>query len=427
MSGLSIDHGGAISVDPDALRDASTRLSAVADDCDRAHRAIRRTHGVIVGTVGFAERVDADALRSTGDEVAQLRRECDDVVSGMRLMADVYEYVELQVEAGALASVDEAGADALRLRLDRLAASDARIPDMAAMLVSGWESRRFAGLSQQGDWLGVLSPLFGAARLTGAWGGRGTVQPWARLTGEAAPVRVTAVAASTPAAPPAGIAESLGRMPGKGGAQVAVETYTMADGSRSFVAYVGGTRSMGAGGAEPWDMESNAQLYAGRRSSSYQATLEALAAAGAEPGDVVNVVAYSQGGLIGAHLAVESGYEVAVQITAGSPTTPIVDDDQTLIQLAHTDDVVRALAGGGSPAGSGSDSSFTATSSEVGSPLEDPLAPHALESYVEMAEQVDASRDPRVSELEGFWQGLQGAVSIERTEYRAERSAADAP
>ncbi|QNA93924.1 hypothetical protein [Microbacterium sp. Se63.02b] len=63
-------------------------------------------------------------------------------------------------------------------------------------------------------------------------------------------------------------------------------------------------------------MKSNVELYQGRESASYEATLDALEAAGAEGGARVDVVAYSQGGMIAAHLAMESPYEVTMQLTA---------------------------------------------------------------------------------------------------------------
>ena len=158
-------------------------------------------------------------------------------------------------------------------------------------------------------------------------------------------------------------------------------------------------------------------------SASYQATLDALEAAGAEPGDRVDIFAHSQGAMIGAHLAMESEFDVQVQMTAGSPVEPTLDDDQLLVQLRHTDDVVSSLAGGGSPNGTGSPDSFIAQ--REGDPARGPqdllLAPHQLEAYIETAEQVDASDDPRAAALEGYWAELDGAVEITATEYHAER------
>ncbi|MDF2508575.1 MAG: hypothetical protein K0Q52_2434, partial [Microbacterium sp.] len=228
-----------------------------------------------------------------------------------------------------------------------------------------------------------------------------------------------------PAGAPKSVAGALQRLPSTS-AQVAVEKYTMADGATRYITYVKGTQNSSpweGGGTDPWDMKSNAQLYQGERSASYQATVDALAAAGAQPGDRVDVVGYSQGGMIAAHLAMESEYDVAMQLTAGSPQESSLGDDQTLIQLAHSDDVVAKLAAGGSAAGTGSPDSFTATR-EVDLPdgLYDlSLKPHALEAYVETAKMVDASDDPRAEALDAYWRELGEAVQVERTEFHAER------
>ncbi|MGH3691245.1 MAG: hypothetical protein ACRDT7_13895, partial [Microbacterium sp.] len=261
--------------------------------------------------------------------------------------------------------------------------------------------------------------------LVGIATGLGKIRPGMVLKGTADPVQVTPVKSTTPSAPQS-LASALRRMPGAG-AQVAVEKYTMAGSATRYVAYVGGTLDSlpwQAGEAEPWDMKSNIELYQGRASASYQATVDALAATGAKPGDQVDVVAYSQGGMIATRLAMESEFEVSMQMTAGSPTEPTLGEDQTLIQLRHTDDIVSTLAAGGSIDGTGSPDSFTA--SRVGDPhdgIQDlRLQTHSLETYIETAEMVDASNDPRAEALEAYWDGLGRAVDVERIEYRAERT-----
>jgi hypothetical protein len=209
----------------------------------------------------------------------------------------------------------------------------------------------------------------------------------------------------------------------RAGAQVAVEKLTMPDGSSKFIAYIAGTQSPTIGGSEPWDMRSNLQLYTGQRSASYQATLDALADAGARPGDEVDVVAHSQAGMIAAYLSHQSAYDVALQVSIGSPVVDMASDDQTLVRLAHTDDPVYRLSDGGTPAASGSPDSFVATRTDdtVLGPT-DPWDPHLMDSYLDLAEEVDASGDPRVEALDRFWDDYGEAVSIERTEYHAERT-----
>lgn len=417
-----ISYGGAISVDPEALRDVAARAVVLRAAYDEARSAIGRAYRRVVDTAGLSSFVDIGALWRSAEKVERLIGDCDDIVVGTRLMADVYEYVELKAEAEALAIADQAAADRLFLRMEQLAASDDRIVDMAAMLTSGWEGDRFEGLDRQFDAGGFLAPFFAGAALLGANGPLGTVPRGATLSGRADSVTVIPVRTSAPVNPPDGLADALRRMPTAEGSQVAVEKLTNPDGSVRYVAYLKGTQSGLAGGSEPWDMKSNFELYSGQKSASFQATVDALAAAGASLGDRVDVVAHSQAGMIAAYLEGEGGFDVGVQITAGSPVSPLVGGDEVLIQLRHSDDVVSSLAGGGSPGGSGAPGSFTATREDVtGLPVVDAIDPHLLESYEDLATEVDGSGDSRVAALDDYWRELGEATSIERTEFHAER------
>ncbi|MBO0980213.1 hypothetical protein [Microbacterium sp. SD291] len=430
MSGIEIDHGGAISVDPDDLRSAAGRMGALTALYEDAQGAVVRACAMLADAPEVAAQVGTGALHAGAASVRALRAECAEAVTGTLLMADVYEYVELQAAAEAGEIRDAAYAESLHQRMEQLAASDERILPMAASLIAGWERDRFEGLGEQSSWGGLMAPLFSTAALLGARAGLGKVLPGRTLSGTADAVKVTAVATSTPKAPPAGFADALRGFAKAPDAQIRIEKYTFAGGPPKYVAYLKGTQSPGFGGTEPWDMKSNAELYTGQTSASYQATLDALAAAGVKPGDEVNVVAHSQSGMIAAHLAMESEYDVKMQITAGSPVEPTLDEDQTLVQLGHTDDFVRALAGGGSPGGTGSPESISVTAVDapplpwdgIGEQLKDPVSPHLTESYVEMAEQVDASGDPRVEAMDEFWTGLAQAERIESTDYLAVRT-----
>ncbi|MFK3677508.1 hypothetical protein ACI2IP_07235 [Microbacterium sp. NPDC090218] len=426
MSGLDIDHGGAIAVDTERLRDVGSRMMVVAGWYREAHAAIGRACASIASEPRACPHLDAGALQRSAERLDELRSELDDACVGTLLMADAFEVVELRAEAEALARTDAAAADAVLLRIDRLVNGDERIGVMADWLVAGWEDRRFDGTGRQFDAGGLLLPLFLAGAFVGVSTGLGKVAAGVPLQGRRAdPVHVTAVKTSTPAAPQS-LAGAFRRMPSSS-AQVAVEKYTMPDGTTRYVTYISGTKNSvpwRGGEEEPWDMKSNVELYQGHVSASYQATLDALAAAGAEPGDRVDTVAYSQGGMIAAHLAMESEYDVTMQLTAGSPQEPTLEDDQTLIQLRHSDDLVSNLAAGGSAAGTGSADSFTAT--RVGDPqvgLQDVrLQAHALETYIETAQLVDASTDPRAEALDAYWAELGTAAKVERTEFHAERT-----
>ena len=427
MSGtIDIGYGGAISVDPEVLRDVAARMAGLGGDFGDASAAVRSAHRLIVDTPGLSAQIDTVALWASGVAADELQTDCETAVSGTRLMADVYEYTELKAEADALALTDAAAAHALYLRMENLAAGDSRVVDMSAMLVQGWKDDRFTGLDSQFV-PGALNTIFGAAGFIGAHAGLGKIWPGVTLSGTADRVTVSPVKTSSPAGGPTSIPEAFRRMPQTPGAQVAVEKYTYADGSTRYVAYVKGTQNFGpfslTGSKDPWDMKSNRELYTGKTSASYQATLDALEAAGAEPGDEVDLIMHSQAGMIGAHLSMESGYDTHVQITAGSPVEPTVDDDQILVQFRHTDDVVSSLAGGGSPGGSGAPGSFTVTAEgDPGDGLQDlRLQAHQLDTYIETAEKAELSGDPRVEALGGFWSDLNDAVEIERTEYHAER------
>ncbi|KJL22055.1 hypothetical protein RN51_01934 [Microbacterium oxydans] len=432
---LEIEHGGAIAIDTEQLREVGARLRAVAAQYEEAGAAVVRAGEAISSADDVVLRVDVGALRLSGDRIDGLAAEIDNACVGTLLMADAFEVVELRAQAEALSLTDAAASSDIRARAEGMVADDERVGRMADWLLAGWERRRFEGLGEQYDLGGMLPPVFLVGALVGLASGHGKVRPGAAgpvapgakapNSAPVAPLQVTPVKTSTPRAPN-DLAGAFRRIPGAG-AQVAVEKYTMAGGTTRYVAYVAGTQSSLLSlkkGAEPWDMTSNIELYQGAASASYQATLDALAAAGVEPGDRVDVVAHSQGGMIATRLAVESDYEVSMQITAGSPTEPTLGDEQTLIQLRHTDDVVSALAAGGSAEGTGSPDSFTA--SRVGDPADGihdlQLKTHGLETYIETAEMVDASTDPRAVALDEYWDELGRAVEVERTEYRAERT-----
>ena len=72
MTGLTIDHGGAIAVDPDALRDVARRIEGVASRYDDARSALLRAHRVILDTPGFSAQVDTVELWSSGQRLARL-------------------------------------------------------------------------------------------------------------------------------------------------------------------------------------------------------------------------------------------------------------------------------------------------------------------------------------------------------------------
>lgn len=429
---LEIMHGGAIAVDPQALRAVADALCALAPRIADAATDARRAHALLVGLPGASERVDTVALWASAARCEVLHEECRTAGENTRLASDAYELVERRAELAGLALQDDARAAAVRDRIAELEESDPRIVEMEAWLVAGWEKRRFDGLREQYDlgWPGTVDGpgldlgVFFAMAATVGGSGAGTLPPGASLTGSGGPVSVRPVRTESPIAPPTSLAEAFRRFPTSDGAQIKVEKYTMADGSRRYALYEKGTQALGVfGHEEPFDMVSNLELYSGQESASYAATVAALKAAGAQPGDQVDVYAHSQAAMNAAYLSSQSEFDVRVQVTAGSPVHPAVADDQLLIELRHTDDVVSALAGGGSPAGTGSQDSIVVT--RVGDPVRGPQDligyTHFEGRYIETAELVDASADVRLEAIRDRWRELNEAVSIESTEFVARR------
>ncbi|MGO2684449.1 MAG: hypothetical protein ACTIAA_09510 [Microbacterium sp.] len=418
--GLDITHGGAIAVDPEALRAVADALVALAPHFEDAAHAVRRAHGSLAAMPTTGAHVDTAALWASVDRTEALHEDCRTAGENTRLMADVYELVERRAQLDALAIQGKPPTGALLDRVAALEASDPRVLEMETWLIAAWEKNRFDGLDEQFDLDGLhagpgIAVLFAAAAALGARG-FGRLPPNATLSGSAGPVSVAPVRTTAPIAPPTSLAEGFRRLDASAG-QITVEKYSMADGSRRFVLYSKGTQSLASD--EPFDMESNIDAYLGEEPASYAATIEALEASGAKPGDEVQVYAHSQGAMNSAYLSTQSEFDVSVQVTAGSPMHPTVGEDQLLIEMRHPDDIVSGLAGGGLPGGSGATDSIVAT--RDGSSLDLGLPAHMLGNYIETAEMVDASGDVRLEAWRDKARELNEAVSIESIEYVAKR------
>lgn len=418
---FEITHGGVIAVDPDDLRAVADALVALAPRFADAAAAVRRAHGHLTGLPAAMVRVDTAALWGSADRAEALHEECRSAGDSTRLMADVYELVERRAELDALAIQGLKPPGVLLDRIAELEASDPRVTEMETWLIAEWEQDRFDGLDDQFDLDGLqggpgVAAFFAAAALLGTKG-FGRLPSNATLSGNAGPVSVTPVRTTAPIAPPTSLGEGFRRLDASAG-QLTVEKYTMADGTKRFVLYSKGTQPT-LDPDEPFDMRSNVDLYLGKESASYAATVEALELAGAEPGDEIQVYAHSQGAMNAAYLSTQSEFDVSVQVTAGSPLHSTAGEDQLLIEMRHPDDVVGALAGGGLPGGTGSPDSIVVT--RDGSSIDLGLPAHMLGNYIETAEMVDASGDVRLEAWRDKQRELGEAVSIESTEYVAKR------
>ncbi|WP_460798005.1 hypothetical protein [Microbacterium sp. GXF0217] len=426
---LQITYGGSIAVNTETLRDVAFRLGPIEAHVGQASDAVYAAHRQITDAAGLSSGVSTVELWAVGDRLATMRTRILEVITGTLLMADAYELVELRTEYEALGLTDPAAAEALLPDILDLEASDERLGPMAEYLKQNWAQHRYEGLESQFDLATTVTGVnFGAltsiAAMLGSSAVFGTLPAKAKLDGWPDPVKVTPVVNAYAVAPPASLADGLRRFPDAEDAQVKVEKYTFEDGSAHYVAYIKGTQSGLYGAGEPWDMKSNTELYTGEISASYQATLDALHQAGAESGDVVDVYAHSQGAMVASYLAMGDEFDVQMLVTAGSPVQPTLRDDQLLIQLRHTDDVVNALAGGGSQGGTGSPDSLVLQ--REGDPMPSIkdliLEPHMLDTYIETAELADSSGDPRLEAYRERLRALAAATTIESTEYVADRT-----
>lgn len=449
---VTITSGGAIAVDSSVLRDIAARLRHVARRVGDARDHLVRARGELAGAPDVERRVGDAGISACIERQDELGRQLDKASEGTVLMADTFEVVELRAEQEAR-GIGSPDAAALQARIDELLARPG-VADSAVWTESRWESERAdvpvdqpldRSLGLAGGLVGALNAVFSPFALRGAGmvasgllGGKptetlmsiGSVEAARRgygilpfgttLQGAAPRVTVQQISRVRTAAP-VNLTETLSRVPFHSAGQVAVEKFTMKDGSTRFVTYIDGTRTMKPGTSEPWDMGSNIDMYVQReRAASQQAVLQALEAAGAQPGDQVDLVGYSQGAEIASFVAMDSPYETSTVIVAGDPVQPSLSADQTLVDLRHVGDPVSNLATGGAEGGTGSPGSFEVTREPDRD--KNPFGPHDFEEYLKTADLAGRSGDQRVSALgRDFFGELIQAEKVERMEFTATR------
>ena len=422
---LDIGSGGIVAVDTESLRAAAGALRALCADCDEIEAllaAARRGLGPHAAEL-------AAAGATVQDVAAQVAR----IAGDLDRMADVYELVELssQIELAGMTD-DQDRAAALRGRIAALVAADPGLLAAVAAETARWRTAEPSALWHQNDLpllpiapggdiagLGLLAVLLsGAATALGL----GTVPRGTRLGGPENPVTVTRLSGSSGvAAAPASLSDTVDRIP-RGEGRVRVERYTMPDGSQRFAVYVAGTVD-GADRREPMDWWSNFALYGRQHAASEAAVAAALADAGAEPGDSVELFGHSQGGMAASYVALSEEYDVPLLVTYGGPVQADVGEATLSVAVRHLDDPVSALAGGGYAAGVGAAGSFVATRETPGTLAsgQGPIGPHRLDAYRETAVMLDASSDPRMRGVRDRLGELARAGSVEVFTYSAAR------
>lgn len=431
MSGeLEITGGGAIAVDPEQMRAVAERMSAVAARLADAGESIRRAHHTLSAAWSAAARLDLAALGATARALTDGGEELKSDAVGTGIMADAFELADLRARHEMLSIRQPAEADRLQERIDELVASYPELDAMATHITASWRTGAMQGLLDQpidrmtlGPWryFGLFGMIY-RGLLHAIASDRGVLPAGERLRGTPPPVTVDEVSRRPVAAAPHTLTQLARRIPG-GETQVAVEKRTHRDGSQSFAVYVDGTRKVLVG-EDPWDMGSNWDLYVDREpAAAHAAVLEALVQAGAEPGQRVDMVGYSQGGAIVASVAMSGIYETRRVMLIGSPVVPTLAENQTLVHVRHTDDPVGTGLTAGGPAGSTGavDSVAIAREYATGNELSSASA-HPFSGYLDTLALAERSGDARIAALEASLRAeADDIVAVERTEYRASR------
>ena len=430
--GVNISSGGAIDVDSEAFRDVGQRLALLAGEVGRSADAVRGAAHLLGGVTGSSLHVHPSDLHAHARRLQQLADHAAETAVSTQLMADVFELAEVRARQQALSVNHPDQALALQERVDVLLSSDPRLSDMADEVVREWADARLEGLGehplekvlQAGAFsTGILLPIVAGVVASGLLKGKGTTPFGTSLHGDPPPVKVTESARVSGARVPLDLEQTMARIP-QGDAQIRVEKRTYTGGRTAYTAYVAGTKTVVPGTKQPWDMGSNWDMYIDREKSASSAALSAaLEDAGAEPGNRVDFVTYSQGGLDGNDLAMNGPYETKVVVAVADPSQPSLRDDQMLVEVRHTDDMVGSgLSGGGSFGGTGSLDSFTITGQGSHGLLGNSLEAHFLDNYKETVRQAVETGDVRFDSYNQYLAAQkEDLVSVEIIDYTAER------
>ena len=184
-----------------------------------------------------------------------------------------------------------------------------------------------------------------------------------------------------------------------GADQIDVRVVTHADGSRAYLVDIPGTRTWDAPGQHPElnDLGTNVHMLAGDTGTREEAIAEALRRAGAGPSDPVMLVGHSQGGMVAAQAAHDTGtaafpFTVTHVVTAGSPVGRVdIPPGVQVLSLENAHDIVPHLDAAANPDRPNRTTvTFDSRYGTVGDN-------HGLgRSYLPAAQALDRSTDPSV-------------------------------
>ncbi len=225
---------------------------------------------------------------------------------------------------------------------------------------------------------------------------------------------------------PTGTLDRLSRVPEND--QVRIERYDAPGAPPRFIVYVGPTETFSpVPGGEPWDLTSNVAAVAGAGAGSLRATELAMHDAGIRGTDEVQLIGFSQGGLIAARLAASGSWNAAGLEIYGAPAGGIaLPEGLSGMAIRNSDDFIPALAG------PQTDHNLLqverrAFAPGVPIPTSEPAPAHQREAYAATATAVDAAESHAVREqiaaMDSFTADYtqRDGATITVTTYHAER------
>jgi len=437
---LTFDGGGRVLVDAAELTAASARLRGAADGLDsgdhRLRAAARLAAALAVSVPEAGALHDAlVALRVTAHGPAGLARDLRDLATRTSDAAARYDLAESDAQArwagvvgalGLLVGAGPLGPALLTGAAATVAVGDLLLDEARRLALDPWGALSPTGLRDDVDRLSgvpqrvvadgrgalVLQLLAGAlGSVTGAYAPQ--LDPVRRFSAHVAgllPARdVRLVPRTDPPDLPVprgveGLVDLVARTydedtatgePGTPLATVTVQRLDHADGTRSWVVAVPGTRAAGLTGDVPTDNGTNLALEGGVPDVMTRAVLDAMGAAGIGADEPVALVGHSQGGMVAVNVAAATAgtYAVRLVVAAGSPDVPAVPPPGVAtVTLRHREDAVTVLDGRVGERGGPGTLSVVRDLAATGGPERPSFSDaHAVGGYVGTGALVDAA------------------------------------